>query len=272
MKKIQTFTLIELLALPGVARRAKRSMTFTLIELLVVIAIIGILAALLLPALRQARETAQTAVCINNQKQCGLAIIAYSIDSDGAMMTEDMIAQNNQWGYPYSRRERFWSLNLMENDYLPKVYAAPDDGKTYQSGVLSDAYLKKDTVFTCPSFNAKQIDGYIHASNTYGIRVHPGRSAEPYSLKDGCCRNMKTVAMDLPYLVDSINIWESAHWSGGNQPKMQTHRFYAYADDQKEIPHTRHHKKAMIWFPDGHVKGMNKQELYDLTPTFFSYP
>jgi prepilin-type N-terminal cleavage/methylation domain-containing protein/prepilin-type processing-associated H-X9-DG protein len=59
----------------------KRSEAFTLLELLVVIAVLGTLAALLLPALARAQTRAKSACCLNNLRQWGVATQLFATDN-----------------------------------------------------------------------------------------------------------------------------------------------------------------------------------------------
>lgn len=103
--------------------------SFTLVELLVVIAIIAVLAAMLLPALARAKESARRAKCLSNLKQAGLGLKLFANDHNGRYPWHTSPNDGGTYGPLAGDSWRNFVAAAKELD-TPRILVCPSDRAT----------------------------------------------------------------------------------------------------------------------------------------------
>jgi len=220
---------------------------FTLIELLVVIAIIAILAAMLMPALQQARDAAKSSSCINKLKQLGQGAVNYTDDFGGYFMNPV-----SEKGGPVD------SANALKTNWYRSfaIYLKIRDGVSKED--------KSSYVTHCPVVGGVDL---LPASSIYknapdGHTGFDGDFGWNYSIN---------AAFVLQYSAKPIKWSEirrpSSHFflADGAYP---TYLINFLPSNPERIPSPRHSERANMVFFDGHT-GSN--DPYTMPSTVYGY-
>ncbi|HVZ93208.1 MAG TPA: prepilin-type N-terminal cleavage/methylation domain-containing protein [Phycisphaerales bacterium] len=108
--------------LKGLGGRGKRRCAFTLLELLVVVAVMAILLSVLLPAIRSARASGQTIVCLSNMRQLQAAQLLYCNDHKGQLVDYGL-----GHGVVHDEESLSWYKDLLPYYDTPVAVRSPAD-------------------------------------------------------------------------------------------------------------------------------------------------
>ncbi len=214
-------------------KRAK----FTLIELLVVIAIIAILASMLLPALNQAREKANSAKCLNQFNQLYKAFLFYADDNN------EIVAFRTK----HSGEDRYWGLTLRMAGYVSVRSPLLNCPKIPQK---TSGY---DYQFIYGMYRYEVDDFYTDKKDTWGdFAFKPFDVNTFYSLKK--MRRPGEVFLN----ADTMGKNEVAYWANGGMCQFSPR--WSEAGAVSLI----HNNRLNMSFFDGHAKSLGKEELRSL--------
>lgn len=153
--------------MPG---RSNRN-AFTLIELLATIGIIGILVALLLPAVQAARESARRTQCASHLRQIGLGLLQYH---NVRRSLPSSVADRNG-GSPWLHT---WLVMILPHVEQASLYEAYDFHAAYNSAANRSVVERRVSLYLCPSAGDEEVEGEGFAPGNYAANSgsEPGKN------------------------------------------------------------------------------------------------
>lgn len=159
----------------GIDRVSKPFRAFTLVELLAVIAIIGVLVGLLLPAVQAARESARRMTCSNSVKQWSMAVQNY-MDSHGRIPTVgEKVFQMTTQSYAGAARETYGAFPALlpfveQNELYDRIVAIAKTWNCQNNSAAQNPPAA--SLFRCPSEPTARVGSSNY--NTFSYRLNWG--------------------------------------------------------------------------------------------------